>query len=52
VEINIVDMAQYTDYAWRTRSAIEFPLYFSFISIFGGLGFLIAYLIENKKKNK
>jgi hypothetical protein len=42
---------------WHVRETMhqtQFVLYFSFITVFGGLGLLIAYLIEMKqaKKNK
>ncbi|MDR0866180.1 MAG: hypothetical protein LBO74_14795 [Candidatus Symbiothrix sp.] len=38
---------------WHVRHQIEqtqFILYFSFITIFGGLGLFIAYMIEKKSK--
>jgi hypothetical protein len=40
---------------WHVRHDIEqtqFVLYFSFITVFGGLGLFIAYLIELKQSKK
>ncbi|GHT74707.1 hypothetical protein AGMMS50262_08230 [Bacteroidia bacterium] len=40
---------------WSVRDAVhqtQFVLYFSFITLFGGLGLFIAYIIESKKSKK
>jgi hypothetical protein len=39
------------EYVNNQVEGIQFVLYFSFITIFGGLGLFISYLIESKKKN-
>ncbi|GAP72553.1 hypothetical protein SAMD00024442_35_22 [Candidatus Symbiothrix dinenymphae] len=37
---------------WRHVGEIQFVLYFSFITIFGGTGLFVAYLLEQKYKGK
>ncbi|MDR0832660.1 MAG: hypothetical protein LBN93_00480 [Candidatus Symbiothrix sp.] len=52
VEYSIFDFSHYKDYDWNLLHKAEFVLYFSFITIFGGLGLLIAYLMERKQTKK
>ena len=41
-----------SDYIRRNLREIEGIIYLSFISVFGGIGLLVAYLIETRKEKK
>jgi multisubunit Na+/H+ antiporter MnhB subunit len=52
---NLFPLNVYASNDWLLREYMEqvqVILYFSFITIFGGIGLLIAYLIESKLKKK
>ncbi|GHV22970.1 hypothetical protein FACS189428_5820 [Clostridia bacterium] len=51
--VNFYSGANTNDWFIReTMHQTQFVLYFSFITVFGGLGLLIAYLIESKQAKK
>ncbi|GHT04934.1 hypothetical protein FACS189423_08380 [Bacteroidia bacterium] len=56
IEYNLLDSLSRVNIAdWGARNSVErtqFVLYFSFITVFGGLGLLIAYFIESKQSTK